>query len=711
MRTLILFSVLTVAASVCNAQWVQSNGPMCFEVSCFVTKDANLFAGTWSGVFRSTDNGTSWNSAGLTDTSVSSLAVSPNGTGGTNLFAGTYSGVSLSTNDGTSWTPVNAGLPEWGVGELAVIGTNVFASTPRGGVFLSTNNGQYWAAANSGLTDSQSVNVLLAVGTTLFASTQGGTYRTTNNGSTWTHADVGLPVNVPALAVLGETLFAGAYWDGVFSSTNNGTNWTPVNTGLAARRVFALAVFDTTLFAGTEDSGVYRTTNNGTNWTQANTGLTVPFVRTFGVTGSGLFTGTWGGGLFRTTNNGTDWAVLSHGVPEYPVGAIVVSGTNLFAGVGSGGRGAWGVVFRSTDNGESWTPQMGSGEVSALCSKGMTLFAGTNLGVSRSTNNGETWTAENTGLPEYPLVTSLAVSDTSLFAGTEDSGVYRTTNNGTNWTPVISGLAYDSLQNHYPSVVALAVSSTSLLAGLREGYGVYLSTNNGTSWTAAGLTNTFVNALAVSPNGAGDTNLFVGTWGDGVFRSTDNGTSWTAVRSGMADSNVFSFAVSGMNLFAGTSNGVYYSSNGGTTWASVNTGLMYHVGGLAVHGTNLFAGTGEYGSMPPGEGTGIWKRPLSEMITDVENVQEFPPQYVLQQNYPNPFNPTTSIKFDVPSSKVVTLKVFDILGREVATLLNEEKSAGTHTVTWDASSVSSGVYFYRIKAGDFVQTKRMMVVH
>jgi hypothetical protein len=544
MRTLILFSVLTVAASVCNAQWVQSNGPMCFEVSCFVTKDANLFAGTWSGVFRSTDNGTSWNSAGLTDTSVSSLAVSPNGTGGTNLFAGTYSGVSLSTNDGTSWTPVNAGLPEWGVGELAVIGTNVFASTPRGGVFLSTNNGQYWAAANSGLTDSQSVNVLLAVGTTLFASTQGGTYRTTNNGSTWTHADVGLPVNVPALAVLGETLFAGAYWDGVFSSTNNGTNWTPVNTGLAARRVFALAVFDTTLFAGTEDSGVYRTTNNGTNW-----------------------------------------------------------------------------------------------------------------------------------------------------------------------TPVISGLAYDSLQNHYPSVVALAVSSTSLLAGLREGYGVYLSTNNGTSWTAAGLTNTFVNALAVSPNGAGDTNLFVGTWGDGVFRSTDNGTSWTAVRSGMADSNVFSFAVSGMNLFAGTSNGVYYSSNGGTTWASVNTGLMYHVGGLAVHGTNLFAGTGEYGSMPPGEGTGIWKRPLSEMITDVENVQEFPPQYVLQQNYPNPFNPTTSIKFDVPSSKVVTLKVFDILGREVATLLNEEKSAGTHTVTWDASSVSSGVYFYRIKAGDFVQTKRMMVVH
>ena len=83
---------------------------------------------------------------------------------------------------------------------------------------------------------------------------------------------------------------------------------------------------------------------------------------------------------------------------------------------------------------------------------------------------------------------------------------------------------------------------------------------------------------------------------------------------------------------------------------------------------------------------------------------------LLRQNYPNPFNPTTTIEFRIQNSQPTILKVYDILGREVVTLVNEEKSAGAYTDQWDASGVSSGVYFYRIKAGDFVQTKRMMVV-
>ena len=91
-------------------------------------------------------------------------------------------------------------------------------------------------------------------------------------------------------------------------------------------------------------------------------------------------------------------------------------------------------------------------------------------------------------------------------------------------------------------------------------------------------------------------------------------------------------------------------------------------------------------------------------------VQGGPAEYRLGQNHPNPFNPTTSIKFKVPSSKVVTLKVYDVLGREVATLVNEVKEPGTYMLRWDASDISSGVCFYRLKAGDVVQTKRMMII-
>lgn len=87
-----------------------------------------------------------------------------------------------------------------------------------------------------------------------------------------------------------------------------------------------------------------------------------------------------------------------------------------------------------------------------------------------------------------------------------------------------------------------------------------------------------------------------------------------------------------------------------------------------------------------------------------------PPVYSLSQNYPNPFNPSTTIRFLVSTSTQVTLKVFDIVGREVATLVNERLQAGSYETTFNANVVASGMYLYRLQAGDFVQTKKMLVV-
>ena len=107
--------------------------------------------------------------------------------------------------------------------------------------------------------------------------------------------------------------------------------------------------------------------------------------------------------------------------------------------------------------------------------------------------------------------------------------------------------------------------------------------------------------------------------------------------------------------------------------------------------------TGEMPPAPPGEVT-------------AESKVEKPREFALGQNYPNPFNPTTAIRFQISDYGFVSLQVYDVLGRKVATLVNEVKEPGTYIVQWDASGVSSGVYFYRLRAGDFVQTKRMMVV-
>ena len=107
----------------------------------------------------------------------------------------------------------------------------------------------------------------------------------------------------------------------------------------------------------------------------------------------------------------------------------------------------------------------------------------------------------------------------------------------------------------------------------------------------SGLTNEYVNALAVSPNGAGGTNLFAGTYGGGVFLSTNNGASWVSVNSGLTNTFVNALAIAGTTIFAGTNDGAFLSTNNGAAWTPVNDSLSsVYIYSLAVSGNHLFAG-------------------------------------------------------------------------------------------------------------------------
>jgi hypothetical protein len=104
--------------------------------------------------------------------------------------------------------------------------------------------------------------------------------------------------------------------------------------------------------------------------------------------------------------------------------------------------------------------------------------------------------------------------------------------------------------------------------------------------------------------------------------------------------------------------------------------------------------------------------PEPDLLTEIENEisETVPNNFELYQNYPNPFNPTTKIQYQVSSSSHVSLNVYDVLGNEVRTLINEEKPAGFYEVEFDARNLSSGIYFYRLKAGSFVETKKMILL-
>jgi hypothetical protein len=312
-----LFLVQTV-----HAQWVLTNGPKGNEVSSFsvIPNGAGgtiLFAGTaGDGVFRSTDDGTTWAAAstGLTNDHVYALSFSD-----TNLFAGTWGGgVFLSTNLGTSWTAVDSGLTNTYVLAIAVSpdgagGADVFAGTADDGVYLSTDNGTTWNVTGLAYT---TINALAvspngAGGTNLLAGTDRGVFLSSDNGTTW---NVTAPTHtiVHALAVSpngagGTNLIAGTD-GGVLISTDNGTHWNI--SGLRYKVVQSLAVGSngiggTILFAGVLPDGVYYSIDNGATWLGMGLNLVFSLILcSDGAGGISLFAGTDDGGIWRLNLSG-----------------------------------------------------------------------------------------------------------------------------------------------------------------------------------------------------------------------------------------------------------------------------------------------------------------------------------------------------------------------------------------------------------------------
>ena len=148
------------------------------------------------------------------------------------------------------------------------------------------------------------------------------------------------------------------------------------------------------------------------------------------------------------------------------------------------------------------------------------------------------------------------------------------------------------------------------------------------------------------------------------------------------------------------------------TWKTLGdmpVALAWFGGAVANNKIYVISGSPDGGYTGTGD---IWEYDpaMTGVTPGVETSLELPGSFMLEQNYPNPFNPTTVIRYLLPASVSVTLTVYDLLGREVTTLVNERMNAGVHEATFSGSGLSSGVYFYRLSAGDFVQTKRLMVL-
>ena len=358
-----------------------------------------------------------------------------------------------------------------------------------------------------------------------------------------------------------------------------------------------------------------------------------------------------GGRMFLTTDDGTNWTQIGSADSSIDILSIVMLDSKILAGT-------WNGFFQSTDDGKTWNAVTPMGipadtPILSIVMINSTLFAGITGGIYKSLDNGSTWTEVSSGIPVDARITSIVASGNAIFTGSAGSGVFKSTNGGTSWTAINSGLAD-------PHISQLSILGSRLFAVTLTS--VFISDNSGTRWAAdnSGLEN--VNCFVVVND-----RLFAGTDDNGVHLSVDSGVTWTSFSSGIpADTRIWSMAVSGDSIFAGTSSGVWVTS--------------------------------------------------SPTEVKVEREISVPLTFTLKQNFPNPFNPSTTIQYALPYRSYVRLRIFNMLGQLVQELVNNEQSAGYQSVTWDAN-VASGIYFYRLEATHernpndrFVETKKMILL-
>jgi len=369
---------------------------------------------------------------------------------------------------------------------------------------------------------------------------------------------------------------------------------------------------------------------------------------TGGGTNDFLYAGTVSDGIFLSTDNGSNWSPVNNGITINPVNVITISGNNIFAGTDCG-------LYLSTNNGSSWSlTSITNNHIFSIASYDNNIIACVGVFVSLSIGN---ITDEGKYLDKSHLLSFASQNNSNTI--TYSDGVFLSSDIGKSWIPINNGLR-----------------------------------------NVGDLTCKDVYSFAI--NGS---NIFAGTFGSGVYLSTDTGNSWSAVNSGLTRKSILSLAIRDSILFAGIYiGGVFCSINDGRSWYSVNSNLPddYSAQSLAIIGNNLFAGTW---------GNGVWQRPLSEMVTGIKDpINQTPPRFMLQQNYPNPFNPSTTISFIIAERSFVSLKVFDIIGREITTIIFKELNSGSYFAKWNASNLPSGIYFYRLEAGLLSETKKLVLM-
>ena len=402
--------------------------------------------------------------------------------------------------------------------------------------------------------------------------------------------------------------------------------------------------------------------------------------------------------IFKSTNGGVAFSNLLVSGITYDLMCIwAKDANNIYCGDGGGIGGAGGnaKLYFTSNGGTTWSTVLSTGGTGGffdgVCFSRTTPTAGWCLsdpptgagGIyfgGLTTNGGANWTQQSP--PAVPSCYGAALStfciDGSFYGfGTSSPTIYTqaarlcvyTTNGGTTWNNAqLLGTQSSTTQSFISTVAFNTNKINGLAASSPSANTIARTTNGGSVWFSQTIPSTVATAniqIKYVPN----TNIayLIATSGAAAqsFKTTDNGATWTAIT---WPAGVFACTHMELVLVGGTV----------TAYAVCSDGSVCK---------------------------------LIDVISGVNDPQtSIPSDYKLGQNYPNPFNPTTTISYSIPKASFVTLKVYDVLGNEVMTVVNEQQSAKEYSYNVDFSKLTSGVYYYTINAGNFTATKKLMLV-
>jgi hypothetical protein len=284
----------------------------------------------------------------------------------------------------------------------------------------------------------------------------------------------------------------------------------------------------------------------------------------------------------------------------------------------------------------------------------------------------------------------------------------KTTDRGANWISVNKNYLMGALSNNgWGNVDFLNLnygyfSASRSLAS--DPHVIYKTTDGGTTWES---TNKFYMTVVKFY----DTNIGVMSNYATQYRTIDGLNTMDSVGRFYSKVTDIEFLPSDPSkVFYLEKNNLFLSSDTGKTWQTVlNSAPENPATGLS--GTDMVFIDNNHCWLLCDGGRVYYNANINSIVTGVEQEENIlPEKYLLEQNYPNPFNPTTVIKFQLPEAGFVTLKVYDMLGREIKTLVNENKNSGSFSYRFDASGLASGVYLYELKVNDFVKVKKLVLL-